>query len=385
MRHKIQRGGTRPFLLLLPFFLGAQFMVPGLLSAQGPEAVHLGKAEQTAEVQFTQVVSVRELSDGSLLVADRREKRLVHVTWSSGGESVIGRIGEGPGEYRGIGPLVPMSGDSTLFIDGYDSRWNFMDGPNIVDTRGQNRPLNRLLGPGVSGGDRYGNLLAVRGLDIDRPNAHSIAMADTLLVLVANMSSERVDTIRRFKGVGDEGFTRFSRGGMTHIVSSNPLASMEQALLFPDGWIAIARLEPYRVEWRTPDGEWIEGDPIPHEVVEADDREKCAAMEALGGPFSPCDPSLLPGWPKVVPPFPPAGLDLKVLLPAPGGEVVVARTLTADSEYNHYDVVDRAGDLVKRLRLPMNQRLIGFGEGSVFTITTDDFDLQTVKRHPWPG
>lgn len=385
MRPSTERCGIPAKGSLTIGLLFAPLLVPIVLVAQGPEPVSLAEPDRTAEVQFTQVTSVRELLDGTLLVADRREKRLVHVTWESGGESVIGRIGEGPGEYRGIGPLVPMSGDSTLFIDGYNSRWNFMEGPTIVDTRGQNRPLNRLLGPGISGGDRYGNLLAVRGHDIDRPNAHSIAMADTLLVIIANMFSERVDTIRRFKGVGDEGFTRFSRGGMTHIVSSNPLASMGQALLFPDGWIAFARLDPYRVEWRRPEGDWIEGEPIPYEVRRADDREKCAAMEAWGGPFSPCDPSLLPGWPEEVPPFPSPGFDLKVLLPAPGGELVVARTQTADSEGNLYDVVDRAGELKRRLRLPENQRLIGFGKESVYTLTTDEFDLQTITRHPWPG
>ena len=53
----------------------------------------------------------------------------------------------------------------------------------------------------------------------------------------------------------------------------------EQALMFTDGWIALVRVEPYRVEWRTPDGQWRPGPEVPWEWPRADAREKAAAVE----------------------------------------------------------------------------------------------------------
>jgi len=51
--------------------------------------------------------------------------------------------------------------------------------------------------------------------------------------------------------------------------------------LFPDGWIAIARLDPYLVEWRTPDGRTVRGTPLPSARVKVDDAEKRAYMAAI--------------------------------------------------------------------------------------------------------
>jgi hypothetical protein len=203
---------------------------------------------------------------------------------------------------------------------------------------------------------------------------------------LVDRASERVDTIKKLKGFGGEGFKIFRPRGseMTVVVGSNPLASTDQAILLPDGWIALARLDPYRIDWRTPQGVWKEGSPIPHDVIEATERERCAAMEAWGGPFRPCDTSLLPAWPEKVPAFPADRPDLKVLLAGPGGDLVVARTWTAESTHNVYDVVNRDGRLVRRLEMPPNQTLIGFGKGSAYTVTVDEFDLQTLMRHPWP-
>jgi hypothetical protein len=167
------------------------------------------------------------------------------------------------------------------------------------------------------------------------------------------------------------------------VVSNNPLGSEEKALLFSDGWISIAWADPYRVDWRSPNGHWIRGSPLPFEAVALNNREKCAALQrwALTRSSS-CDPSILPGWPRTIPPFLPGMTP--VLLAAPDGRLVVARTSTLASPGKDYDIVDRQGKLAGRIRLRQNEVLIGFGVRSAYVLVTDDLGLQTIQRHPWP-
>jgi len=48
-----------------------------------------------------------------------------------------------------------------------------------------------------------------------------------------------------------------------------------------------------------------------------------------------------------------------------------------------YDVIDHRGHRVRQLRLEPGTRILGFGVGCVYTVTTDDVDLQYLGRHRW--
>jgi hypothetical protein len=153
-----------------------------------------------------------------------------------------------------------------------------------------------------------------------------------------------------------------------------PLNAQEHAELFPDGWLAAARLEPYRVDWRSPDGQWIRGAPLPFRAVPMTDREKRAYAERNSWATDATD------WPEVLPPFdrtPPP------LLTAPDGLLLIHRLPTADQRDTRYDVVDRHGVLLGQLVMAPNQRLLGFGARSVYVITIDDDGIQRLSRHAW--
>lgn len=351
----------------------------------------LGPPDALVEAEFTTIISLRELSDGRLLVSDRGEQRLVVVDVQTGQTRTIGRIGDGPNEYRGVGWLFPLPDDSTLFTDSRSRRWFLMDGARFVETIAGGRVPQVLRGTRLFGADRAGRVLGVKAYSFARSGRlwQTRDTADSLMVLRVDRASLEVDTIARIGGRGSEGFTtRRGRGGVPGlIITSNFLASNDQALLFPDGWLAVALTEPYRVDWRTPDGRWIRGAPLPFVPVEVDDREKCAWMRrrSVQRDSRECDPSWLPGWPRVVPPFLPSMPRTPPrLFAARDGRLIIARTPTASAPDPQYDVVDRQGRLVGKIRLRANEAVVGVGARSVYVAVTDELGIQRLRRHPWP-
>lgn len=80
-------------------------------------SIPLPPASDELHDTFSLIISVRELPDGRVLIADRKEKRLVVVSWSDGQTRLLGRVGRGPGEYRSLRQLLPLGSDSTLLVD----------------------------------------------------------------------------------------------------------------------------------------------------------------------------------------------------------------------------------------------------------------------------
>jgi hypothetical protein len=52
--------------------------------------------------------------------------------------------------------------------------------------------------------------------------------------------------------------------------------------------------------------------------------------------------------------------------------------------YTRYDVFNRSGARVGRIQFSADQAILGFGAASVYTVRTDELDLQWVRRHDWP-
>lgn len=357
-------------------------------SAQAVPRIELRPADAVAAAEFTLVTSVRELRDRSLLVADVGQTQLVHLLWGRVETTVIGRVGDGPGEYRAIGGLFPIGGDSTLLFDTFLHRWTLLAGDRAVAAVGEQRSRTWLLGTRVVGADTSGRVLAAQGVSFRPRLPRVLAFADSVALLLAERGSDRLDTLAVVKGRGAAGFDVIpGRAGRPRLVLfGNPLASEDQALLFPDGWIALALTEPYRVDWRTPGGRWLRGAPLPVAAVRVTDRERCFASARVIGPERPCDPSELRGWPETVPAFLPASMQrlAPALLAAPDGCVVISRTPTAASPGHRYDIVDRSGHLVGVLVLSPDEVLIGFGARFAYTLLTDDLGVQRLRRHPWP-
>jgi hypothetical protein len=338
---------------------------------------------------FIKVEAVRELEDGRTLVIDSRERALMIVDWSSAEPKTIGRAGDGPGEYRYPGSLIPLKGDSTLVTDRQNGRWYLLYRDRIVTTLPADRPLVRFAGVNPSA-DTMGRLLVTHGTHFSGRigadgGADSYRRSDSAAVMVVHRNNEKTDTVARIRGPFRGTNTVRARVDGMNIayILTNPLAAGDLALLFPDGWIAIALVSPYRVQWHAPGGTVIRGPPLPHSPQRVDDRVKQQAVDdRWAGPGSRAPKFALtdfPAWPDVVPPF----LE-NALLSLPDGRLAIRRTSLGAERSMRYDIVDRRGSLSGIVRLPPNERIMAFGPKAVYVVAVGPDDLETLRRHPWP-
>jgi hypothetical protein len=84
-------------------------------------------------------------------------------------------------------------------------------------------------------------------------------------------------------------------------------------------------------------------------------------------------------WPAVMPAFPAASAVV-----APDGRLWVLRTRAHDDPIPSYDVFDGRGQIVERIALPRQTRLVGFGARAVYLARKDDDDLQYLQRYRLP-
>jgi hypothetical protein len=347
---------------------------------------------------FSRVVGVRELSDGRVLVLDRSEQRIAVVDFRTRKIQDIGRSGTGPGEYTRLAGIHGIGGDTTLFEDHGIRRWLLLEADRVIATVSWALVEQTIT---IAGADRRGRLLDLHPYSFRRspgvPYTPMRSNADSVHVLLryrrplesdikdaaapARLMS-RVDTLARLRGMA---------GGQTLVwrevppprsrwLLENPLAADEQAVLFADSWVAFARAEPYRVDWLGPNGEQVRGSPLPFEEIPLDDRLRSAII-AWKWPLvrPPFTSNELPPWPAFLPPF----LN-EALLASSDGRLVIRRTFNPLVAATQYDVVDRAGKLSARLQLAPNERLVGFGARSVYSVRKDQDDVEWLDRHPWP-
>lgn len=279
---------------------------PGVVSAQAPIA--LRGAGDVHPQEFTNITSVRELSDGRVLVADIREQVLRVLDYERKSSASIGRTGEGPGEYRSPLGLYPLAADSTLLTDGTSRRWFILAGTSIVQTITADQPLPRDLGAGLAGSDLEGHVL----VDCDDPCVAPLPghdPPDSVPILMLDRATERIVTLGRLRVLNatreNDVLRTIADGRTVHYGLANLFQTRERAVLFPDGWIAIARLEPYRVDWRRPDGTIIRAAPLPDTPVRITAREEEFAIDRQYGDlrvkFRPED---FPQVGDFLPPFP---------------------------------------------------------------------------------
>ena len=368
------------------------FVCFGLSLHTGPLAAQarltLGKPDATSAADFERIMAVRELRDGSILLVDRAENALVHLPSVVVPPRRIGRVGSGPLEYRTVGSLWPLAGDSSLLIDEYTGRWLVLQSAALVAQYSESRSANQVIRSRTDGVSADGAIVGVRPTRFRAGVNRTENTAESLAVVRVGMRSERVDTLTVIAGHGGGGVTRIpARDGRPEfLLDFNPLSAAEQVLLHPDGWLSVVRLNPYRVDWRRPDGSWVRGAPLPETVRPVTRAEQCEAIARIfPSTFMACDPSTFAGWPRSVPPVRWRVRTAEPTLWAlPQGKLAVARTPSLGDPRRLYDIVDRRGLRVGILTLAEGEVLVGSSARFAYVSLTDEDGLQRLRRYEWP-
>jgi hypothetical protein len=247
-------------------------------------------------------------------------------------------------------------------------------GAQIVTTLSPDNPLVAATRGQVRGTDNSGHVFTTARL----PRS-SGATNDSSVLLRISRATAHVDTIARLLAVSTRSQTAGANG--TFSFSMPTFGTAEEAIPFADGWVAVVRLSPYRVDWLNPNGSWVLGSRLPVASIPMDDREKRDYLQrtadATGAVVKPIES--ITDWPKEVPLY----LSPARLLAAPDGRLLVARMPSADYPGTRYDVINRHGTIDGQLAMPANEKVVSFGSKAAFIVVTDSDGIQKLRRHPW--
>jgi len=370
------------------------------LGAQEP--VTLGDAEAAYEESFSVVSTVRELPDGRVLVADALGQVLVRLDLEAGAADTLGRVGEGPEEYRQPDAVWPLPGGKTLLVDLGNGRLTELS-PELEfgDTRpyaiGELGPGRELVLAIPQAVDDRGRLYF---RSFGRMGGGEMA-SDSAFILRLDLESEVVDSVGRIKLPGTTTRTTGSGNNQNTSVSPIPLSAADAWGVAADGRVVIVRTGDYHVDWINPDGDVVSGPVVAYEAVRirrgkqeewAHTRSETGGglgislevvnnamtMTAGRGGTSSDDDLDQYEWPDFAPPF--YGRPVPV---DPAGRAWVRRHLEA-GEVPRYDVFDGAGERKMVVQLPPERRVVGFGDRKVYVVRMDEYGLQYLERYALP-
>jgi hypothetical protein len=401
----------------IPAFAIVVVTAAPLLAQAAPRTLPAPNA--TFEEPFSSVGmgTVRELSDGRLIVADARDKVVQRIDLRTGQAVAIGREGSGPAEFGMPLRLFGAPADTTLLFDPLNTRY-LVIGPdakpvNTFRTESETPPTR--TGPGggrmmIGGGlmaraaDARGRLYAESspltiGAD-GRPKS-----ADSAAVVRYDRGTRRLDTLTYVKLPAMN--IQMSGSGNNiqsiRIGGANPLTPRDEWTVFPDGRVAIVRAGDYHVDWIMPNGAKrstpavryapirMTAAEIRHEeglrsaaqagqmsIMMTQDNSGSRRTAQMGPPAGAPPPEPLTDWPEVKPPFRPG---FQSVLARPNGELWVRRTEGASAKGTLYDVFNAAGSVAYQVRVQEGWTLVGFGNGTVYTTRKDEDDLVYLQRH----
>ena len=365
--------------------------------AQAVTVRDLPKPAREIEEPFSLVSGALELRPNLVLAIDGSEMTVSLVDFAKGTVTAFGRQGSGPGEYRIPAGLFHLRGDTLWLFDAMQQRVVAFN-PDL--TPGTTFPMlvfdqsttTALTAPFL--GDRTGRVYAsAMKIEAGRQGGQMQMSIPDSVGLV------RVDP-RGTAGRTEIARVRFPTSGKPDIKQSGTaikftmaypgLVASDPWTVFPDGRIAIVRGATYTVEFIAADGKRssarVAYDPI--KVTAADQKAEMDSARRLMAEQGKAVQKMLPAnvsmdfellppaqWPANYPPVAALGA-----LAAPDGRLWVKRATPARVGREQWDVIDQAGKLVARWRLPARTTLVAVGQGVVYTTRTDEDDLRYLQR-----
>lgn len=399
MRNRILAGVAGAVVLAAGTWLIVQGSGGSRPDAGGLQVVPLGQADAVYGEPFSVVSTVRELPDGRVVVADPLGQVVVRIDLGTGAADTVGTVGEGPAEYRQPDAVWPLPGGRSLLVDLGNGRLTELS-PDLEF--GATRPYS--MGDMSMGQIVIALPQAVddRGRLYFRGFGRMGMESDSADILRFDPESETLDAVVSF---GLPETIRETVGGpseQNERVSQVPLSAGDAWGVSPDGRVVIARAGDYHVDWVAEDGSVTSGPSIPYTPVGLGRAEKeewahgrletggglgiaievengSMTMRASRGGGSDDDEDLDGyAWPEFKPAFYDGAIPVDGL-----GRAWVRRHRDA-GEAPMYDVFGGSGERRMVVELPMNRRVVGFGNDVLYAVHMDEFGLQTLERYALP-
>lgn len=383
--------------LAVAFVVAASlFALPVAAQAQAPMPFR-DFPRPTAELEdpYSLIAALREFGRGKLVVADGVDGELTVVDIANGEKTPLGRQGSGPGEYRAPAALFRLRGDTIWAMDPPQQRFtvflpDLKAGTPFRLEMFDNATRSAVMAPfhADESGRFYSSALPIGagGPNMSIPDSVNIVRFDPRTTGARTVLSKV-----RFPTSGTPQM-RVDGQVIRYTMAFPGLVTADSWAVFPDGRVAIVHGGSYTVEFIAADGRRTTSRPIAYERVNVTavdrDAEMNEAKRVLAEQMKAAQRSMPAGmsldinmtppetWPTTYPAIAPM-----MIFAAPDGRLWVRRNMPARLDREHWDVIDTAGNLVARWRLPVRTRLVGVGAaGVVYTVRMDEDDLQYLQR-----
>jgi len=266
------------------------------VSVIGPPIRKIETASAVSTEPLGAITSVRQLSDGRVLLNDGTGRRLLLL------DSALMRVGIVLDSLTDVenaygtraGTLIPYPGDSTLFVDPATYAMLVLDPsgriarvrsvPRAQDISWITSPTGQYGLPGFDARGRLVHRIPARPApSVRTPGVPYIPQQpDSAFVVGVHLDSRKVDTLGVVRTVKMAMIIRQSSGDGYNVSSmSSPLPLVDDWAVLPDGTIAFVRGRDYRVEWLGPDGALASSEKLPFPWVRLTDEDKVRITDSI--------------------------------------------------------------------------------------------------------
>ncbi|MES2125089.1 MAG: hypothetical protein V4503_10430 [Gemmatimonadota bacterium] len=359
---------------------------------------------------FTRISQLVELRDGRVLLLDSGEGALFAVDLARKRSSKVSRQGGGPLEYRAPGLLLGGGADTLLYYDLMQGRFLLLSASAVplgTERFGNNDAEATLSGMTPSAMDARGRVYGITsGFSMGAAggkNGSLFTLADTVEVQRLDRKSGRRVTVTRLRNAATQMKPRVepSGGGMKLTVTAPDGQATDAWTVLGDGRVAVLRDGIYRVRFVTDAGRDVPGPVIPYQSVPITAAERKAIVDSVrtGMERSIAATRKAIGASGSASGKAPVQFGIVVLEPArwaankpaytgitasPDGVLWVSLAGRTGSRVQRFDVLNGSGALVAHVQLAEGESLAGWGRGTIYTIRTDEDDLQYLRRYSLP-
>ena len=305
---------------------------------------------------FGVITGVHGLADGRLLVVDGRRRAVLLVDWDSAAPVVVGARGDGPAHYLGPMRLFGVRGDTALLEDAELGRLLPVAQSGAVGAPELDRQVHPALWEdlmGLRGADSLGSAWLAGPVLEERPDG--ALPRDSTPVLRVDRRTGRADTVAMVRLAALDVVP--AGGGAGSRFLFQPWRVQDDWAVGPDGRVAVARGDPYRMEWFLPSGERVQGPIVTYQPVPvtAADRERSRDGSRE--------------WPAVKPAFGYRGAgQWGAVLVDPAGRAWVHRLTAAGEPETRYDIFDEQGVHQGQVTLGAGVLVRGFDPRWIYTV-----------------